>query len=173
MGIVRGHHGAVEVSSQPETGTRFKILLPAAGTIAVPAAPASSRPAWHTGTETILVIEDEAPVRRLTARILSRAGYTVLLAATGAEGIELFKSKADEIDLVLLDFIMAPMSGEDVYHVLRQLQGDVNVLLTSGYSREEVAKRLCTTDFQFIQKPYEPAELTMSVRGVLERRALA
>lgn len=170
LGIVRGHRGALSIESEEGRGTAFRVHFPAA-------APRDSgthdlRPAREkgNGSGTILLVDDEETIRSVGSRMLSRAGFTVLLAADGYEAIETLREKPDEISAVLLDLTMPRMDGETAFRHMRQLKPGLRVLLTSGYSEQEIMARFAGQGHVgFIQKPYKQTELVEKLRAVLEQ----
>jgi PAS domain S-box-containing protein len=166
LGTVRGHRGAVMVESEPGRGTRVRVLLPAAAVTAPAARAPEPVPDGSALAGTILVVDDEEAVRAVARAVLERAGFTVLTAADGPEGIDAFRANPDGIDLVLLDMTMPSLSGAEVLGALRAVREDVRVVLSSGYSDDETRSRLPGLA-GFIQKPYRPAELMAAVRDAL------
>ncbi|MGB2755670.1 MAG: PAS domain S-box protein [Phycisphaerae bacterium] len=176
LGIVRGHLGAVRVYSEPGHGTTVKILFPAAdvegqGTHepAAPAEDAAPGPAeGFRGSGTVLVIDDEPSVRDVARAILERAGFEVLVDASGREGLERFRACADRIVAVLLDMTMPDLAGEEVFAELRSIRPEVPVILSSGYNEQDATRRFAPAGLAgFIQKPYLPADLLSKVRAAL------
>ena len=166
LGIVRGHHGALTVYSEPGKGTTFKIFLPAARTERP--APVTIVPSSEfRGEGTILVVDDEEMVQRTLKAALERYGYTVLAASGGREGIDILKEKQDGISLVLLDMTMPGMSGEDTLKAILAMRADVPVIATSGYNEMEALRRFGEGLSGFIQKPYTPRALAEKISGVL------
>jgi DNA-binding NtrC family response regulator len=152
-------------------GTSITILLPAAeqdatcdetnGTVD------HAKPVM--GTETILIVDDEEGQREVAQRILTRNGYTVLAASSGAQAIELAASHVGPIDLVLTDVIMPAMQGPTVAHEVRKLRPDIPVLFMSGHAQPVLeTESLLGTEFPLMEKPFDEAKLVQNVRQVLE-----
>ena len=120
--------------------------------------------------ETVLLVDDEVVIINVVKAILEGMGYNVLIARCGEEAIEVYKKNGQEIDLVLLDMSMPFMGGSETYDSLKEVNPDVKVLLTSGYSIDgqaaEILERGCDG---FIEKPFTINELSQKLRGVLEK----
>ena len=169
-GILRGHKGAIAVDSEPGNGTTVTVLLPFVDRPAESSAGEPSEVEDLPGTGTILLVDDEEIVRRVAKRMLERAGYEVLVATDGNEAIDIFRQHSDEVSCVLLDLTMPRMGGEATFQQLRLIQGDVRVILSSGFSEEEVTERFAGQGLAgFIQKPYRSATLKAKLRDVLQR----
>jgi len=169
LGIVQGHKGGITVDSGSEEGTTFRIVLPAAGTLA----PGSEPPSGGTrhqspAASTVLVIDDEQDVAAMAQDILTAGKYATLVALDPVKGIEVFREHRSEILLVFLDLTMPEMPGKDVVEALRAIDPDVKILITSGYSEEEVVKKIGDAKVSaFIQKPYRMKSLLSIVETVL------
>jgi CheY-like chemotaxis protein len=123
-----------------------------------------------SGYGVVLVVDDDDYVLQAVYVALESYGYSVLLANSGAAAIELFEEHRDHIDLVLLDMLMPGMSGEETFRALLAIQPDVKVLLSTGYAPDEAAQRFTEDGLVgFLRKPYEPDELAMEVRRIIER----
>ncbi|HOX24283.1 MAG TPA: PAS domain S-box protein [Candidatus Krumholzibacteria bacterium] len=169
QGIVRGHQGVLAITSAPDRGTGIRVLLPVAPGASSEAGDtsATAMPGWR-GAGTALVIEDDDTVREVAARILTHLGYGVLAAENGQRGIDLFRARADEIAVVLLDLSMPVMDGEQTYRELRRLRSDVRVILVSGYDELEATRRFAGAGLAgFVKKPYTIEDLTAVLRRAL------
>ena len=171
LGIVRGHHGAIQVHSTPGKGTSFRLLFPLAVEALAVEAASRTGPQPYFGHGTILVVDDEENVRTVASNSLERCGFTVRIACHGREGLELFRSEADEIRALILDLTMPEMGGEEVLAALRAGGGagaTVPVLISSGYSTADLAPGLQRHgQVSFLQKPYGPKDLIRKLRECL------
>ena len=123
----------------------------------------------NRGNETVLVAEDNEPLRGLLRDVLTAYGYRVIEATDGADAIEQFK-KADKIDLLILDSVMPKKNGREAYDKISKLRPDTKVLFTSGYTRDMVLnKGIEDKKFDFISKPISPSALLQKVREVLDK----
>jgi two-component system cell cycle sensor histidine kinase/response regulator CckA len=170
-GIIKQNGGHVEVSSRPGQGTHFCLYLPALAQPAMPEVAGATSTPPARGTETILLVEDEPSVMRLTRRILERLGYTVLAAESPTEALRQAREHTGPIDLLLTDVIMPEMSGWDLSQVLVVLRPETAVLFMSGYSADVLAPRgVPASDFALLQKPFGSEALAARVREVLGGR---
>ena len=172
LGIVRAHRGAIKVYSEQGKGTTFKILFPALAKGEDAAIPleASLLANWR-GTGTVLLVEDEESLIALGARMLEHLGLTVLTAADGLQAVDLYRERGKEIDLVLMDLTMPHMDGAEAFGELRRMNPDVQVVLASGYSREDVGSRFAgKSPAGIIQKPYTLFKLREALAGMLQKR---
>jgi CheY-like chemotaxis protein len=173
QGIVRQSGGYIEVDSQLGRGTSFRIYLPrvekaVANQPRVDEVEFDRRP---QGTETILLVEDEAAVRTMLSKVLQGQGYTVFQAANGEEGLRLAqRCQVEKVDLLLTDVVMPQMSGTEMASQLRRMHPQIKVLLTSGYTDADIGQHDgLGADTPFIQKPFLPAALARKVREVLDK----
>jgi signal transduction histidine kinase len=172
FGIVAQHHGWIEVESKVGVGTTFRVFLPRASVGNATEASDSGDASLPGGTETILLVEDEAPVRRLARSFLERLGYTVLEAETGVQALALWDKQGDNVNLVLTDVIMPEgMTGRDLIKRLQARRPQLKYLLTSGYTFDHEHEGEPLIEGQnFLQKPYHPRVLAQTVRSCLGRR---
>ncbi len=169
LGIVRGHRGALKVDSEPGRGTTFRILFPASSKAAREVAPREISGQGWQGSGTILVVDDEPLVLQLASNILERAGFSVLTATDGVQGVNKFRENASDILVVLLDMTMPRMSGAEVFREIRGMRSDARVLLSSGYSEEEARHRFeGEGPVGFLHKPYRSAALLDKLREILD-----
>ena len=171
QGIVRGHRGAIVVDSALGQGATFRVLLPASAQTATPLSPAAPQEQVAVRTRaTLLVVDDEAMLRKALTHMLKRAGYAVFAAFDGLDGVDVFRQHCAEIDCVLLDLQMPRLDGERAYAEIRKISPDVPVILTSGYSeRESMAPFRDKGLAGFLAKPFDMATLLELVRGALNR----
>jgi two-component system cell cycle sensor histidine kinase/response regulator CckA len=174
LGIVRGHRGAIGVTSEPDKGTTFTVLLPV---VRVPQRLRRSTPDMDSdsdirGVGTVLVADDDHVVRSLAASVLRDAGYTVELAEDGMQAVERLRELGQKISLVLLDLTMPRLTGADAALELRRIQPDIPIIAMSGYGDIEVMERFSGARIDdFLPKPFRPDQLAAKVRDVLEMNA--
>lgn len=127
-------------------------------------------PVPQGGTETILLVEDDAGVRAMIQTVLEGHGYRVLIATNGKEGLETFRHHAAEIDLIISDVFMPKMSGEEMYERIRQHDPTARFLFMSGYMEEATYQALILRGrVDYIQKPFSPIDFLVKVRQILDR----
>jgi polar amino acid transport system substrate-binding protein len=173
-GLMKQHGGFVDVYSAPEGGTSVYLHFPPAQ---VPEeSETEPRPAGPPagGHETLLLVEDEEPVRRVAAQILERMGYQVLTAVDGVDALAVYAAHQEDIALVVSDMVMPRMGGDGLLRELRRLGHGVPFLLASGYSSAAVADRVMVdAAVSYIEKPWTISELAQRVRQSLDARPLA
>jgi len=170
LGIVRGHKGALKVTSAPGQGTTIRVLFPAKESEADDHDLAGQTPVPRWGGHTVLVVDDDDSVRAVVCDMLKRLGFDVVTARDGAEGIDVFRANADHISLVLLDMAMPRMNGEEAFRAIRNLKRDARVILCSGYSEQETTARVAGEGLAgFLQKPYVLSTLRDAIEEVLAR----
>jgi CheY-like chemotaxis protein len=168
-GIVKQHQGWIEVDTQVGKGTTFDVILPAIIEKAESAHPPAETKV-KGGTETILVVEDEAQLRAMAIRVLTRYGYRVIAAADGNEALQVVRQQSDHLDLLLTDMVMpGGISGRELAEQILQEQPDLKIIYTSGYSVDLTAPDLALqTGINFLPKPYEPIVLATTIRNRLD-----
>lgn len=155
-----GIKDAVKVYSEVGKGTTFKVLFPAIDIEAVSMSVGDTLPRKWKGEGLLLIVDDDETARTVSKRILESGGFKTMLACDGREGIELFEKHQSEIIGVLLDMTMPHMDGLETFQRLKQLEPEVKVILTSGYSEQDAISRFSGKGLAgFIQKPYRPGEL--------------
>ncbi len=170
-GIVQGHSGVLRVKSQPGEGTTFQVYLPVAAPRFEPALPVPVNAEPVRQSYTVLIAEDEPSVRQFLSVALVRFGYRVLTAHDGQEAVEMFRKYGPSIDIVIMDFTMPVMNGEEASTHLLAMRPDVPIILSSGFSHETAAERFRGKPLAgFLGKPYTVQRLDDVVRSALARR---
>jgi two-component system cell cycle sensor histidine kinase/response regulator CckA len=170
-GIVKQLGGYVWVTSFPEGGTTFDIFLPRTKVGPEEEIAEQKLESDHTGSETILLVEDEDIVRELSRQLLESCGYDVIEASSGAAAIELVRGGVSRLDLLMTDVVMPGMSGKELAEHLAEVLPGLPVLFTSGYLEEPVPSRDASGgDLHFIQKPFSYDQLVTKVRSILDTK---
>jgi nitrogen-specific signal transduction histidine kinase/ActR/RegA family two-component response regulator len=170
FGIVKQHHGWLKVDNQPGQGVTFRIFLPASTVTAAETTQTETKPQPQGGKETILLVEDEAALRKTIRSLLERHGYNVVPAANGMEALDLWRTHGQDVALLLTDLVMP--GGMTGYELARQLQSGQSKLKTiymSGYSAEIAGREIeLRPGEMFIQKPCAAGQLFEAIRRSLD-----
>ncbi|MCC6217337.1 MAG: GAF domain-containing protein [Polyangiaceae bacterium] len=170
-GIARQSGGHVSVASRVGDGTTFSVYLPRVEASIVPRAAAAPAPTHAAGGETLLLVEDDPAVQRLTDRILRAAGYGVIVTGSASEALERLSGEPRPVDAVLTDIVLPDSSGVALAERLRVAHPELRVVFMSGYPGDAFSGRLeADATTHFVAKPFTPEELTRKLREVLDRR---
>jgi CheY-like chemotaxis protein len=169
-GIIKQHQGWIRVESELGKGTTFKVFLPQNTETAEAATDVPDEPTVRGGKETILVVEDELPVRELVCNLLAGHGYRVLQADSGRKALQVWKESRDQIDLLLTDLVMPErINGRELAETLWAERPQLKVIFTSGYSADVVGRDFALRQgLKYLQKPYHPQRLARAVRDCLD-----
>ncbi len=171
FGIVKQNRGVVHAYSEPGVGTTIKIYWPLAakGTVVEKKEDESAQVPMF-GQETILIVEDDASIRRLVKQALEMAGYRVFEAESGAQALKLFKEKELSVDLLFTDIIMTGMTGDELAKILQKKMPSLKVLFSSGYTENHIFQNgILKPGKNFLHKPYAIRDLLRKIREVLDR----
>ena len=171
-GIIQAHQGFVDVESYPEGGTTISLYfpIPKASTVEFEERPISEESEF-SGTETILVVEDEVLLSEMVQILLETHGYKVMTAADGQEAVEIYKKHSNNISLVLSDMGLPKLTGIDEFRKLKEINPKVKLIFASGHIEPEIKKELLQAGAkEFIQKPYVITEVLTKIRRVLESK---
>jgi two-component system, cell cycle sensor histidine kinase and response regulator CckA len=170
QGIVRGLGGTLQLESDLGRGTTFRILLPSAGKSALPARQAgpSCAPEGWNNARSVLMVEDEGPLRVAIAKILRTAGFDVLEASDGTAALDLIREHKDRIALLLLDITLPGAPSREVLAEARRMRPDIRVIVTSAYGQSKVDTSFPGMKIDsFLRKPFEVRNLVSEIRAVL------
>jgi two-component system cell cycle sensor histidine kinase/response regulator CckA len=166
-GIVKQSGGTIRFYSESGKGTKFKIYFPQKEQGAVMEIEQNAEKSIR-GKETILIVEDEESVRKITGRTLKTFGYNVIESSGSNEAIQLYKKYKNKIDILLTDVVMPKMNGRELVKELLKLKPDLKVAYMSGYADDAIAKyKISEENFPFIKKPFSASELTQKIREAL------
>jgi PAS domain S-box-containing protein len=169
-GVIKNHEGYINVYSEIDQGTTFTIYLPASRKkIQKQTEKAIASVAMGTGT--LLLVDDEEMIIKVGKELLQELGYQVMSALSGQEAIELYKKNADKIDLVIMDMIMPGMSGGETFDRLKEIDPEIKVLLSSGYSINGQASKILERGCDgFIQKPFNLIQLSDKIQQIIVKK---
>jgi PAS domain S-box-containing protein len=171
-GIVKKHDGHLLCYSEVGEGTSFKVYLPAFGKDIEVVQWEPEVVQQTSGTETVLLVDDEPSIRHLAKGLLTKAGYTVLLAANGQEALDLYAKEGNKIEFVILDLNMPVMGGIECLGALQERAPDLPVLLASGFALNEETGKLISNKVGYIGKPYQEKEFLIKIREIIGGRNL-
>lgn len=171
FGIVRQHEGWIEVESQPGEGTLFRVYFPEVGTPAGASDAAAHAAPARRGSETVMLVEDEAYVRSMVRIALERQGYRVIAVENGPSALARWREDPQRFDLLLTDVVMPDgMTGYDLADAVREQRPDLPIIFSSGYDPEMLAgRRRPDGSSTFLRKPYDVSQLLHAVRACLDR----
>jgi CheY-like chemotaxis protein len=172
LGIIRSHRGALSVSSEPDQGTRFWILLPPSSQSPTKVAKIAVTPlSHHGGHGSILIAEDEETVRQLAVSMLRSAGFEILEAKNGREALDCFELHRDAIRAVVLDLTMPILDGRQTISKLRAIAPNLPVIIMSGYTEAETGLGFDgEAPTAFLQKPFRRTDLIQKITDLLESK---
>jgi PAS domain S-box-containing protein len=169
-GIVRQNGGSITVASRAGEGALFEVHLPLQSSIVQPSAEAADASAVPRAVGTVLLVEDEAALRQVCERVLTKAGHTVIAARHGGDAVALWAEHRDAIDILITDLVMPAMGGRELAGVVHRTRPDLPVIFMSGYTDDEISRRaLHDPNVAFLAKPFAPAELLNAVGEILVR----
>lgn len=167
-GIIKQHDGYINVYSEPEKGTTFRIYLPVIGSAVSEEKKAPEAELQERGGETILFAEDDKQLREFNASLLQDFGYTVIVANDGEDAVKKLMENKDKVQLLLFDLVMPKKSGKEAYDEIRQINPDVRIIFMSGYAPDIILQKgLIEDGMTLISKPISPKDLLKKVRNVL------
>jgi signal transduction histidine kinase len=170
LGIVQQCGGMIQLAHETGWGATFRIYLPRSGKDLQPSAPAPAGASVARGTETVLIAEDLDTVRRLAERILTGAGYRVLMARDGTDALRMFEERDEKIHLLMADVVMRSMTGPELAGLVHRTHPETKILFISGYTDQRLAELAeSVSGAGFLQKPFTVEGLKRKVREVLDR----
>ncbi|MBP7653660.1 PAS domain S-box protein [Candidatus Dependentiae bacterium] len=168
-GVIKQHKGYINVYSEPDKGTTFRIYLPITNQKKSEIEENKINDYPQMGTETILLAEDDPFVSQFIETILKKFGYKIILAQNGDDAINKFRENTDKIQFIIMDMVMPEKSGKDAYSEICNLKPDIKILFISGYSNDLLAnKGLFENNYEILVKPFQPLELIKKIRKILD-----
>jgi len=171
-GIVKQNQGFINVYSEPDHGTTFRIYLPRVKEETAESTPAASRDELPRGNETILIVEDDMAILDLGRRFIERLGYTVLTAASPSLALKVVEDYGGTIDLLITDVVMPEMNGKELAGLLQEMKPGLKCLFMSGYTADAIARQgILDQGICFLSKPFSSRDIALKVREALARPA--
>jgi CheY-like chemotaxis protein len=167
---IRAMGGWVTVYSEPNLGACFRLYIPANKPELPLAVEEHHDEPIPSGTETIMVVDDDPMALSITRRFLHESGYTVWTVSGGEEAINMYKKHAAKIDIVLLDVVMPYVNGDEVYRELIRINPKVAILVISGFTPKTAERLLKAAGARFLSKPFSRRQLAFEVRSILDKR---
>ncbi len=174
-GIIRGHHGGLYVQSAVDCGSCFRVILPLVTESANDLNDDSSiDPPVPADVGSILVIDDDKAVCNVVNHVLRRFGFSVMIANSGSEGVEVFEQNRDSISAILLDMTMPGLNGVETFNLLKTRGIQIPVIMTSGLSEKDITNQMDQSDLvHFLKKPYKPQKLITMVSKAILRHLIS
>jgi CheY-like chemotaxis protein len=171
-GIVKQNKGFISVYSESGCGTSIKIFIPRAfSDVIIPDKILAEKRKTKSGTETILLVEDDVLILNITAKNLKKMGYNIFATSIPAQAINIAQVPENKIDLLLTDVIMPEMNGLELFKKIRKISLDIQCLFMSGYTADVIAHQgIINEDTNFISKPFSNKEISESIRNLLKRK---
>ncbi|MDD4155159.1 MAG: PAS domain S-box protein [Candidatus Cloacimonetes bacterium] len=172
-GIIKQNNGFINVYSEPNHGTSFKIYFPACKADEEVQSTTKQKPIQYNGTETILVVEDELMILNVTSSILKKIGYNVIAFNTPNKAIDYCNQSSHKIDLIITDVIMPNMNGKKLASKIKKVFPDIKILYMSGYTSNMLSQHGVSNDnINFIQKPFSVNELAEKISEILKNKKI-
>ncbi len=169
LGIIRSHHGSINIKSTPRKGTTIRVYFPASSKKLTDTKHQHEYDHTPAGNNVVLMVDDDDTIRDIVKQALSIAGYSVLNAADGQEGVDVFMAHVNEIDLVILDMTMPKLNGLEVYELIHMENPEIKTIISSGYSVDELAVPISKNkNIHFLQKPFTVTELLELISRILQ-----
>jgi CheY-like chemotaxis protein len=166
-GIVRSHRGALHVRTRPSEGSTFRVLLPLPKEASVPAQEGDDAGRGAT----VLVVDDQESVRAIIQDSLESEGFRVLTAADGWEALDVFARAADQIEVVVLDWMLPNMDAEEAFRAIRRIRSDTRIILSGGFPQEEASRRFAGKRLTaYLRKPFGPETVLACVQQLLKEQ---
>jgi len=170
-GIVKQSGGHILAYSEAGEGTSIKIYLPSVTETPEPLSKSKGKKSSQRGSETILLVEDDENVKKMTKKTLERLGYTVIIAKGGEDGLAEFNKQKESISILITDVVMPNMSGKELADKITKIRPDIKVLFISGYTDNAIVHHgILEPGTYFMQKPFTPDQLAKKVRMIFDEK---